>query len=556
MKAIRPFISLLLVLCMLLSASCIALAEGESFSFISTEPNTLNLLQSQSNLDEYVFYLTSATLYRSVNGEMVPELCENLTISEDNCTFTYTLKEASYSDGTPITAADFVYYLTKSAWLSMTGYKVLGADEAMAGGECAGIYAPDEKTLVIQLEAPDVAFDPELQVYPLNQAFAESKGDALGGTPADLQYSGPYELTEWIVGDSMTFVKNESYINAETSFPVEELRLVVSTDTSTTYSLYASGEVDALISVNSELRELLDPNEISSYSSGNLYGLEFNTTGFTYTEGDGFVSRGEEVTALMKNKNFRYALAAALDREAIVAALEDSGTPTNRYVPSRMAGTGETSYVEEYPLETVIPLTGDIEAAKNYLAAALEELGYSDVSELPQISFLTFENDKQSLMVEIITSLWKSELGLTNISITLKPIQSAIMSMVFMDFDIYLQQLTIDPDNPLEQLDYWTTAGGVSDPAGFQASGAPAEMTSMHANSEYDELVTKLHAEFDDATRFAGMVQAEQILYSDMVYFPLMEGMGYQALKPYVQGFISPYEADGYDVSGLSLEGK
>ena len=46
------------------------------------------------------------------------------------------------------------------------------------------------------------------------------------------------------------------------------------------------------------------------------------------------------------------------------------------------------------------------------------------------------------------------------------------------------------------------------------------------------------------------------MLYSDMVYFPLMEGSGYQALKPYVQGWVSPYVADGYDISNLSLEGK
>lgn len=555
MKAIRTFLSLLLALCMALSMGVAAVAEGETFSFIGTEPNTLNFLQSQSNLDTYIFYLTSATLYRSINGEMVPELCENLTVSEDKCTFTYTLKEAVYTDGTPITAHDFVYYLTRSPWLSMTGYDVVGAAEAMAGGACAGIYAPDDRTLVIQLEAADVAFIPELQVWPVNQAFAEAKGDALGGTPADMMYSGPYVLTDWVVGDSMTFQKNPSYINAETSFPVENVRLVVSTDTSTTYSLYAAGEVDAVVSVGSEVRELIDPAELSSYPAGNLYGIEFNTTGFTY-DGETFVSRGEDVTALMQNKNFRYALAACLDREAIVAALDDGGVPSNRYVSSQVKGTGDAAYVDEFALEEVIPLSGDLEAAKAYLAAALEELGYADVSELPRISFLTFENAKQSMLVEIIVSLWKSELGLNNVDITLKPIQSAIMDMVFMNYDCYLQQLTIHHTNPFEHLDFWTTTGGVSDAAGFQAGGAPAFMASMHANADYDALISGLHAEFDAATRLAGIAQAEQMLYSDMVYFPLMEGSGYQALKPYVQGWVSPYVADGYDISNLSLEGK
>ena len=88
-------------------------AEGgalDTFTFVSTEPNTLNMLESNSNLDEYVFYLTSAMLYRSVDGEVAPELCDTVEVSSDGCTYTYKIKEAKYSDGSKIKAEDFVYY--------------------------------------------------------------------------------------------------------------------------------------------------------------------------------------------------------------------------------------------------------------------------------------------------------------------------------------------------------------------------------------------------------------------------------------------------------------
>lgn len=545
--------ALILALVMLFSCST-AFAAKDTFNFIGFEPVTLNALESNSNLDAFVFYLTSAMLYRTVNGEVIPELCESLEVSEDRTTYTYTIKDAAYSDGTPITAQDFVYYMIKRGMTSETAHLYLGGSETYENSldTCEGIYAIDEKTFVVTLVEPTTVYEECLEIYPINADFVAEKGAAYGGSPADLQYSGPYIMTAWTVGAKLTFEKNPDYIFADTLFPVQYVNMILSSVNSTTYSLYTSGEVDMIASVNDELYEMLGGEDCVWFDASSVNGIEFNTTGFTYKEGDGFVSRGEDVTALMQNKNFRLALCYALDRELIVEAIDPSGTATNRFVHTFVDGLTEgMAYVDEYQYSSEIPLNGDYDLAVEYLNKALEELGYSDVSELPQLTYLTFDSEAQKLMGETIVAEWGNVLGLKNITINLQPMMSAIMSMVYMDYDIYWQMLSTNPDQPFEFLAYWTTTGSVSDVAGFQQSGAPAFMTSMHANAEYDALINALYTEFDQATYFDTLLQAEEMFYNDLIYFPVLSAGTYYAIKDNVEGYVNCYEQDGYDIAYL-----
>ena len=552
----KQLIAMLLSLALLIT--CLpALAGTDTVNILmAAEPVTLNMIESNSNLDTYVFYLTSAMLFRSVNLEVVPEVCDTMTVSEDKLTYTYTIKDAQYSDGTPITADDFVYYFIKNYMNSENCAQFVGGEATYNDSldTCEGVYAVDEKTFVVTLVEPVVTFDGELEIFPVNKAFVESKGEAYGGSPAELQYSGPYILDSWTVGTSLKLHKNETFINAGTSFPVENVNLLYASDVSTIYSMWMNNELDIITSVSNELAELLGEENCGRYVAGNLGGLEFNTTGFTYTEGDGFVGRGDDVTALMKNLNFRKALASAIDRVALMNAVDPTNTPYDRYVAPSVKGTGDAAYVDEFPLTDVIPLSGDPEQAKAYLAAAMEELGYSDVSELPKIQFLCFETNVQKNLAITCVSLWKSVLGLENIEINLQPIQAAIMSMVYMNYDIYLQQLSLDPDLYLDMFGYWETTGSVSDVAGFQASGLPPFMASMHINEEYDAIVDSLYSNFDDAARYADMAKAEQLLYSDFAFFPLYAGGGFDIVQSYVSGWVNPYLENGYGITNLVLE--
>ena len=183
----KRFLSMLMAVAMLLcSAAALADTEGSgSLSILSTEPNTLNMIQSESNLDADVFYLTSAMLYRPYDGGSYAELAEGYTVNETNTVYTYTLKDAVYSDGTPITAADFVYYLIQTMDASSAVYYKNGVK--YVNGECTaeevGIYAPDAKTLVVELEAATADFDPKLEIYPPEPGLCGVQGRCAGRHP-------------------------------------------------------------------------------------------------------------------------------------------------------------------------------------------------------------------------------------------------------------------------------------------------------------------------------------------------------------------------------------
>ena len=76
----------------------------------STDPRSLRP-QAASGSDEISIIggIQRGLLYRDGDGSLVPSLAAALpTISEDGLTYTYHLRDAGYSDGTPIVAGDIV----------------------------------------------------------------------------------------------------------------------------------------------------------------------------------------------------------------------------------------------------------------------------------------------------------------------------------------------------------------------------------------------------------------------------------------------------------------
>lgn len=542
----KRILSLILALAMVLGvtagmAETTGTVEGSgSLTFVSTEPNTLNMIQSDSNLDTDVFYLTSAMLYRPYDGSSYAELAEGYTVNDENTVFTYTIKDAAYTDGTKITAADFVYYMVSRLDATSAVYYKNGTK--YISGECdaseLGIYAKDEKTFVVELEAATADFDPELEIFPLNQAFVEARGDALGGTPADLQYSGPYVLTEWVYGSYMTFTKNPDYINAADSFQIKDLKMIHSIDESGRYAMFASGEVDLMVSVGESTVEMI-PNNCHHVKLAAMQGLEFNTTGM-YFDGTTFAPRDAAVTAVLANKNFRMALSYAINREVIIPVVNPSGAAATRLINDDTVGnTADSKFVADYP-SAVIPAAGDEALAKEYMAKALEELGYKSAAELPVIKYLTFDSDMYRLTAEVLVSEWKRVLGIETIQIELKPVSDAVMSMVFMDYDIYYQSLSSTADAPRSFLEFWITGGSVSD---VMQAGAP--FSNIYSNTEYDQLVKAAMYEFDTVKRNEMMAKAEQLLLESFIYVPIQWNGTYYAVSDRLQGYVQNGSQDG-----------
>ncbi len=508
-----------------------ASSGGDSFTFIATQPNTLNMIQSQSNLDNYCFYLTQEMLFRPYDGVYEAEVVDTWEVDETGTVYTYHLKETNWSDGTPITADDFAYYLlaqldpnmgSANASTLITTYGFVNA-EAYYNGECdvseVGIKALDDYTLQLTLEEPKADFDgTNITVYPLDADFVAEQGEALGGTPENYMCSGPYVLTDWTYGSSLTYEKNDEWLLAGEQFPVQTVTMLEATDANTSVSMFESGEADMILTVDDDYLDILSDYLVYDVS-GSVRAVQLNTTG----QGDA------EKAALLSNLNFRNALSYALNRDAIVQAVSPTDTAINRYLFEPMAGnTPESLFQDDYPVESV-PLEGDAEQAKAYLQAALDELGYASADELPELSYLTFENDSYRLMAETLVDQWNQVLGLDNISIELKPIPDAIQSMMSYQYDIYYTSLGVG-STPSTFMNYWITGGSANDVA--------ANGTNLFSNAEFDQLVDEASTTMDREARMGLYAQAEQILIDEAPLIMISAPGNYAAVADYVDGFV------------------
>ena len=512
--------------------------DGSTFTFIGGNPVTLNPILSQSTDDGNTFYLLQSGLFRYYRDEVYNEICDEYTVSDDGLVYNFHLREANWSDGTPITAEQFAYSIQCALNPEMgspsasTYENVVGAMAYNSGEgswDDVGVKVIDDQNLEITLETPDDIFILTLAtsgLYPLQQDFVEAQGEKLGSSVDTMQYSGPYVLTEWKLDSSLTFTKNPEYWNADESFPVETVTLLKVDDANTIYSMFEAGEVDAIASVPAQYRDLLaDYTTTQSGGDGLMY-LWFNA-GADETEGD----------RVMANDNFRLALNYALDRSSIMAAIDPMMQPYSRLMIPVYDGLNGGSYVDEYPIDCP-PVEGDVEKAKEYLDLALEELGYSSVEELPEMNFVTWDADRQKLLCEAIIDQWKQNLGITSIQLDQYPIGTALGMYMSNDYDIFA--ISLSASLSLEDsLENYVTGGDYNN--------------GIWNCPEYDEIVAQLQTETDEATRFDLIQQAEQLLVTGSSIVPFYALTTTYAVQDYVDGFYMPTFGSGFQINELQI---
>jgi oligopeptide transport system substrate-binding protein len=169
------------------------LAEDQSIRLPSGEPATMDPAAS-TGLDELDFFFNTydgLTGVDQVTGEVVGRVAESWEPNDDATVFTFHLKQdATWSDGTPLTANDFVYSWrrvldpnTLSEYVPAMFY-LLNGEEIASGTktlEELGVAAIDDYTLEVTLSGP-LAFFPLITTtwtyFPVPQHVIDEKGDA------------------------------------------------------------------------------------------------------------------------------------------------------------------------------------------------------------------------------------------------------------------------------------------------------------------------------------------------------------------------------------------
>src|SRR5215213_2665811 len=168
---------------------------------------TLDPMRSAAagNIEPYGLLYARLIRRNYATGELEPGLAESWTVSEDGKTYTFKLRDAKFSDGSPITAKDAAFSIERIRTGKESAYPApLGAVEK--------VEAPDAKTLVVTLKNPFGPFLSNLEIWNMglvSKADVEKRGEkAFSEMPVT---SGAYKVKEWRPNEKLVLEPNENY---------------------------------------------------------------------------------------------------------------------------------------------------------------------------------------------------------------------------------------------------------------------------------------------------------------------------------------------------------
>jgi len=492
MKRIFTVLVLLMAASTLLFVSCAPkelTADKADFIFSNgseptIDPSLINDVPS-TNVDLGLF--EGLTQYDPTTNKAIPALAESWTTSPDGLTVTFKLRKATWSDGKPVTTADFVYSLkrildpaTGAEYALFPGMVIKGAADYNAGKNTdfasVGIKAVDAQTLEYTLVSPTPFFvdmTTNSAFWPIPQWAVEKSGTEWT-KPANIVTNGPYILKEWKAQEYVFMVKNNKYWDAK-NVKLKGIKVLSSNNDSTNYNMYKSGEVDWMHGIAlSKIDEIkLRPDYQASPQWGTYY-YEFN------------VQRKP-----VDNPLVRKALAAAVDRQTLVEKVTKGGQiPTNGYVPPNAGYT---------------PQLGqgfNVEQAKKFLADA----GYPNGKGFPTLTIVYNTNEGHKAIAEYVQQQWKTNL---NVNVVLKNMEFKTLIDLRSkqhDFTVARAGWIGDYLDPNTFLDMWITGNGNND--------------AQYANPAYDKLIADAKLA-SGADRLAMLQKAEAMFMGDQAVMPI-----------------------------------
>ncbi len=234
----------LIALSVTLGLGSIAEAAGVLTIGRREDGTTFDPIATAQNVDFWVFSNVYDVLVRvdKTGTKLEPGLAESWEISEDGLTYTFHLRDANFSDGSPITAEDAAFTLLRirdselSLWSD--SYAVIETAEAT-----------DPKTLVVKLKTPSAPFLSTMAmpaVSILSKAGVEAMGEeAYAEKPVA---SGAFTVKEWRRGDRVILKKNPEFWQAD-RVSLDGVEWISIPDDNSRMLSVQAGELDAAIFV-------------------------------------------------------------------------------------------------------------------------------------------------------------------------------------------------------------------------------------------------------------------------------------------------------------------
>ena len=528
MRKTKAAVSLLTV-----SALVLGLTSFNTTVFAETGTSDLNImletpvesLDPQQATDgtsfEVIADYTDGLMQMDADGQAVPAIAESYDLSEDGLTYTFHLRDASWSNGDPVTAADFVYAWQRavdpeiaseySYMLSDIG-QVVNAAEIIAGEKDKselGVTAVDDKTLEVQLNVP-VSYFLSLMYfptfYPVNQAFYESVGDTFGTSPETVLSNGAFTLDTYEpAATAFHLTKNEDYWDAD-RIQLPGLNYQVIQDSQQALMSYQTGALDTTLVNGEQVDQVKDDPEFQTIGAGYLW----------------YVSPNIDAVPELANLNIRLAMTHAINREAITDdVLKDGSIPTYTAVPMQFAAGPDGSDFSEDQTKYSDVCAYDADKAAELWAAGLEELGISELT----LDMIVDADDAPQKVAQVLKEQWETTLPGLTVNLTIEPKKQRVQDMQDGNFEAALTRWGPDYADPMTYLGMWITGN--------------SNNYGLWSNADYDAIIAECTTGdlcTDAEGRWARLYDAEKIVMDDAVIFPLYTQANAEMLSSKVTG--------------------
>lgn len=483
------------------SSAAAAPAEKQEMTFVLNNiPDGLDPGVTNNSFAQYVLINCFEGLVTyDETGSLVGGSAESWDISDDGLVYTFHLRDGlKWSDGTPLTAQDFVYSIqrvltpaTAAQYVSMVTSYVKNAQEFYDGtatAEDLGVKAIDDQTLEITLIQPTSYFIDVLSMWvydPVQQATVEANGDSWTSSPETYVCNGPFKVTGMSLNENVILEKNENYWDAE-NVTLEKLTFRYILDNSTALTAYESGEVDGIISVPS-----------SDYAR-----LKAEKAGLQVYPSYGTVYYNINCEAEPYNDPLvRKALCLAVDRQALIDnVVQVDAQPAYSFLAPGYSVDGKdiTEGRSDYGLSS----TADVEAAQ----AALAEAGYPNGEGFPTLKLSYYQDDTVKKIVEAMAEMLKNNLNI-NVEVSSNDWAIFYEDVQQGNYEVAAMGWSADYLNPMSFLPLFKTGDSSNN--------------SFYSNPEYDALVEQVMSEGDAAAAAELTMQAADLASNDYCCLPL-----------------------------------
>lgn len=494
--------------------------SSQTGNFVNlAKENDVISMDSRYATDGMSFEMLAATIEgletMDADGNIVPALAESYDISEDELTYTFHLRDAVWSNDTPVTAQDFEYAWNATiknpkaeyAYLfGSDGACIKNADEILAGDDSLNlaVKAIDEKTFEVQLSKKCPYFLSLMTFpvfYPVNEQFATEQGDQYALTPDNLIANGPYKLVSWSKGNKLVLEKNESYWDAD-NVKVDGINVNIVPEASTSALDFESGNTD-FTKLNSTLVDKYKDNDAyTTVLEGYLWYLQYNYD-----------------NEYLKNENLRKAISTVIDREDLVEnVLKDGSVVCGGFVPEALStGPDGKDYRESAPEYFNVFAEDGLKAAQEYWDKAKEELGVDSIS----LSLLYEPSDPSKPAAEFIQSEIQKLDGIT-VEMVSQEKENRIEKQKAGDFDMVLTRWGPDYADPTTYLNLMLTGNAYN--------------YGNYSNEEYDAKMSEAANASSDEERWQKLQEAEAILMEDVPVVGVFQVGGASLINKNVTG--------------------